>query len=330
MFLSLSPSKNLTSHEQVMDSLRDDGFNVVFNENLKNPVVAILESKGPLPDAKHFMGYDGVIDAQTPIHKFKLASKQFNPDPTVISLKGVTIGDSGFTVIAGPCAIENKTQVNAIAKIVSGKGAVILRGGAFKPRSSPYDFQGLGEEGLKLMRAAADDNGILCVSEVMSPEDLPLVAKYVDVLQIGSRNMHNSSLLKAVGELKTPVLLKRGLSASYMELLQAAEYIMAQGNLNVILCERGIRTFESYTRNTLDIAAVLALRDLTHLPVFVDPSHGTGHAHMVGPMAKAAKVVGADGIMIEVHNQPEIALCDGQQSLEPEQFSDLMVGLKAL
>jgi 3-deoxy-7-phosphoheptulonate synthase len=248
----------------------------------------------------------------------------------MITIKDVKIGGGAFTVIAGPCAIESEEQINTVAKLVADEGAEILRGGAFKPRTSPYDFQGLGEEGLKLMRAAADRHGLLCVSEVMTPEDIPLVAKYVDILQIGSRNMHNSALLKAVGERGLPVVLKRGLSASYVELLQAAEYIMVQGNKDIILCERGIRTFETYTRNTLDIAAVLALRDLTHLPVVVDPSHGTGHAHMVGPMAKASKVVGADGVMVEVHNDPSKALCDGQQSLAPEQFSDMVTGLKAL
>jgi len=242
----------------------------------------------------------------------------------------VRIGGPEVVVAAGPCAVESAEQVQAIAERVARLGAKLLRGGAFKPRSSPYTFQGLGEQGLKLLRQAADKNGLLVVSEVMDPSQISLMLSYVDVLQVGARNMQNYHLLRALGEVSKPVLLKRGMSATIEELLLSAEYIMAGGNYNVILCERGIRTFETYTRNTLDIAAIPVIKKLSHLPIIADPSHGTGRRDKVSPMARAAVAAGADGLLIEVHHDPEHALSDGAQSLYPDQFAQLMAELRII
>jgi 3-deoxy-7-phosphoheptulonate synthase len=243
---------------------------------------------------------------------------------------GVVVGGTEVIVAAGPCAVESSAQIDAIAKSVARMGAKLLRGGAFKPRTSPYSFQGLGEEGLKLLRAAADDNGLLAVSEVMDPSQLDLMLRYVDVLQVGARNMQNYHLLRALGDVQKPVLLKRGLSATIEELLLSAEYIMSGGNYKVILCERGIRTFETYTRNTLDIAAIPVIKQLSHLPILADPSHGTGRRDKVAAMARAAVAAGADGLIIEVHPDPERALSDGAQSLYPEQFAQLMAEIRII
>jgi len=259
-----------------------------------------------------------------------LVSKEYKKNKTVIPLGKKTIGNGEFIVMAGPCSVESKEQIFAIAKEVSQGGATVLRGGAFKPRTSPYDFQGIGEEGLKYLRQAADAFDLLCVSEVMSTEEIPLVAGYVDILQIGSRNMQNFNLLKAVSQIKKPILLKRGLAATYHEFLLAAEYIVGGGNPQVILCERGIRTFENYSRNTLDIAAVPILRELTHLPVIVDPSHGTGLRRIVSPMAKAALAVQADGLLIEVHTLPDQSISDAQQAISTSEFSQLMTSLRKI
>jgi 3-deoxy-7-phosphoheptulonate synthase len=234
----------------------------------------------------------------------------------------VTIGGGSFTIIAGPCSVEGRKQLFKTANIIKESGIKILRGGAFKPRTSPYSFQGLGEEGLKLLKEAREAYGLYIISEVVSPADVELVLPYVDILQIGARNMQNFTLLKKLGNVKKPVFLKRGMSATIEEFLLSAEYILAQGNENIILCERGIRTFETTTRNTLDLSAVPILKDKTHLPVFVDPSHGTGNRKLVLPMSKAALVAGADGIMIEVHFQPDSAMSDGNQSLDPQMYRD--------
>ncbi len=262
--------------------------------------------------------------------ELKLSGKTFHNNKTAIDVQGLAIGRDEFIVMAGPCSVESKKQIFAIAKSVSEQGATVLRGGAFKPRTSPYDFQGLGEEGLAFLREAADAFGLRCVSEVMSAEDLPLVEAYVDILQVGSRNMQNYSLLKAVGKASKPILLKRGLSATYYELLSAAEYIMSAGNPHVILCERGIRTFEDYTRNTLDIAAVPILRALTHLPIIVDPSHGVGLRDIVPVMANAAMAVKADGLMVEVHTTPDESISDAAQAISPHTFSEMMVSLRQI
>jgi 3-deoxy-7-phosphoheptulonate synthase len=257
-------------------------------------------------------------------------NRKSKPDPTIVEVNGIRFGSKEVVIIAGPCSVENHEQLMETAKAVKSAGGMILRGGAFKPRSSPYNFQGLGEEGLKLLREARKETGLPIITEVMDTRLVELIAGYADILQIGSRNMQNYPLLKEVGMLRKPVLLKRGMMATIEEFLLAAEYILNQGNEQVILCERGIRTFETTTRNTLDLSAVPMLKHLSHLPVIVDPSHGTGHRWMVPPMAKAAVAAGADGLIMEVHYKPEEALCDGQQSLSPDEFTRLMTDLKKI
>lgn len=253
---------------------------------------------------------------------FKSANRKFHPDPTIVDVNGVKIGGGNFQIIAGPCSVESAEQIMSIAKSVKASGAHLLRGGAFKPRTSPYDFQGLRAEGLDLLLEVKAETGLPIVTEIMNADHIPLFEN-VDVIQVGARSMQNFELLKELGKLRKPILLKRGLANTLTELLMSAEYIMAGGNEQVILCERGIRTFETYTRNTLDLSAVPVLRELTHLPIIVDPSHGTGHARYVEPMALAAAAAGADGLMIEVHNDPMHALSDGAQSLTPAQFDHL-------
>ena len=253
---------------------------------------------------------------------FKSANRKFHPENSVIDISGVKIGGGNFAIIAGPCSVESEAQILEVARSIKASGASLLRGGAFKPRTSPYDFQGMKAEGIELLLEAKKDTGMPIVTEIMNEKHLPLFEE-VDVIQVGARNMQNFELLKALGKTNKPILLKRGLANTLKELLMSAEYIMSEGNENVILCERGIRTFETYTRNTLDLSAVPMLRKLTHLPIVVDPSHATGIAGLVEPMALAAAAAGADGLMIEVHNNPAEALCDGPQSLTPEQFAAL-------
>lgn len=253
---------------------------------------------------------------------FKSANRKFHPEDSVIDISGVKIGGGNFAIIAGPCSVESETQILEVARSIKASGASLLRGGAFKPRTSPYDFQGMKAEGIELLLEAKKDTGMPIVTEIMNEKHLPLFEE-VDVIQVGARNMQNFELLKALGKTGKPVLLKRGLANTLKELLMSAEYIMSEGNENVILCERGIRTFETYTRNTLDLSAVPMLRKLTHLPIVVDPSHATGIASLVEPMALAAAAAGADGLMIEVHNNPAEALCDGPQSLTPAQFASV-------
>jgi 3-deoxy-7-phosphoheptulonate synthase len=257
-------------------------------------------------------------------------NRKSKPYPTIVKVNEILIGSSKVVIIAGPCSVENREQLTESANAVKSAGGVILRGGAFKPRSSPYNFQGLGEEGLKYLADVRKETGLPVVTEVMDTRLVEMVAGYADILQVGSRNMQNYPLLKEVGMLRKPVLLKRGMMATIEEFLLAAEYILNQGNEQVILCERGIRTFETTTRNTLDLSAVPMLKHLTHLPVIVDPSHGTGHRWMVPAMAKAAVAAGADGLIMEVHYKPEEALCDGHQSLSPEEFAGLMIDLKKI
>ncbi len=261
---------------------------------------------------------------------FKSANRKFHPDDSIIKVENTSVGGDIFAVMAGPCSVESEEQVIEIAKAVKAAGATMLRGGAFKPRTSPYDFQGLKAEGIEFLLEAKKETGLPIVTEIMSADHLPLFEN-VDVIQVGARNMQNFELLKELGKTKKPILLKRGLSATIKEWLMSAEYIMAGGNENIILCERGIRSFDSqYTRNVLDLAAVPVLKELTHLPVIVDPSHATGSARLVKPMALAATACGAHGLMIEVHNNPKAALCDGAQSLTPEQFADVMTSVKAM
>ena len=268
-----------------------------------------------------------VMHVQDP---FKKANRLFHPDDSIIDVCGQKIGGKKIAIIAGPCSVESEDQITFIADEVKKLGAGFLRGGAFKPRTSPYSFQGLEHDGLDLLKIARKRSGLPIVTEIMSPYDVELFARDVDVIQVGARNMQNFDLLKELGKINKPILLKRGLSATIEELLMSAEYIMAGGNENVILCERGIRTFETYTRNTLDLSAIPAIKKLSHLPVVVDPSHATGKRFMIDPLSKAAIAVGADGLIIEVHNDPEKALCDGPQSIKPDQFAKLMEDLKAI
>ncbi|MFR9181386.1 MAG: 3-deoxy-7-phosphoheptulonate synthase [Dorea sp.] len=270
---------------------------------------------------------DKVIHVQEP---YKLANRAFHPEDTVVDVSGVKVGSGNMAYIAGPCSVETYEQVLSIAKDIKAAGANMLRGGAFKPRTSPYSFQGLGLEGLDILCAVKEEVGLPIVTELMSPEYLDVFNEKVDLIQIGARNMQNFDLLKQLGQVDRPILLKRGLNATYEEWIMSAEYIMASGNENVILCERGIRTFETYTRNTLDLQSVPVLRKLTHLPVIIDPSHAGGKWWLVDSMAKASVAAGADGLMIEVHNNPEAALCDGAQSLKPEKYSELLKDVKQI
>src|SRR6185295_12385842 len=280
---------------------------------------ALLETLATLPG----------VERVTPINRpFKLTSREFHPEDTVIRVLDAAVGDGSLTVMAGPCSVENRDQLMATATEVKAKGATVLRGGAFKPRTSPYAFQGLGVEALRYLAEARDETGLPVITEVMEPNQVDIVAEYADILQIGTRNMQNYSLLRDVGRVARPVMLKRGYGATVEEWLMAAEYIVSSGNPNVILCERGIRTFETYTRNTLDLAAVPLLHHLTHLPVIVDPSHATGKRWLIKPMSLAGVAAGADGVMVEVHPRPDEALSDGEQSITLDQFAGLMAALR--
>lgn len=300
-------------------------------DNGKNQTIVGVVGEGKreqlLNSVGAFPGVDKVVEISKP---YKLAGKEFKPEPSVIDVDGVKIGGDNFVIMAGPCAIESREQLFEAAQQVKEGGAKILRGGAFKPRTSPYSFQGMKEEGLKLLAEARERTGLKIVTEVMDTRDVELIAKYADILQVGARNMQNFPLLKEVGKTDKPVLLKRAMTATYKELLMAAEYIMAGGNYNVILCERGIRTFTTETRNTVDMAIVPVIRELSHLPVIIDPSHGTGNWKYVSPLAKAALAVGADGLMVEVHPDPKNALCDGPQSLKPKKFKTMVEEMKII
>lgn len=290
---------------------------------------------GVIGDRKKIAGLevgmmDGVEKTVRITEKYKLVSRNFHPEDTIVDVAGVKVGGNAIVVMAGPCSVESEEQLREAARAVKAGGARFLRGGAFKPRTSPYDFQGLADTGLKMLRKIADEEGLRVVTEIVDKDDIDLVGAYTDLYQVGARNMQNFQLLKALGKAKKPVMLKRGLSATISEWLNAAEYIMAGGNENVIFCERGIRTYETFTRNTLDLSAVVAVKELSHLPVVVDPSHGTGRWQMVRPMARAAVASGCDGLIIEVHPHPEAALSDGDQSLTPKNFNALMEELGAI
>jgi len=315
--------------QRVIDRLVEAGFTVHRSTGVVHTVVGGV---GPVEniDLADFEVMDGVKECHRIMSPYKLASRQFKPGGTVIRIGDVDIGGPKVVVMAGPCSIENAAQIEAAAAAVARSGARVLRGGAFKPRSSPYSFQGLGEEGLKLMREAADRYHLLTVSEVMDQSQIPVMLPYVDIFQVGARNMQNYTLLRELGHVSKPVLLKRGISATIEELLLSAEYILSGGNQNVMLCERGIRTFESYTRNTMDISAIPVVKKLSHLPMLADPSHGTGRRDKVSPMARAAVAAGADGLLIEVHPDPDHALSDGAQSLRPDQFDELMQQLRII
>ena len=316
--------------KDVIDRLVTMGFDVHRSTGASHTVLGAVGIHADF-DPRDIEVIDGVREVVRITQPYKLASRAFRPQGTVVELPGgVRIGGTEIVVAAGPCSVESPEQIQLIAEYVAKAGATILRGGGFKPRSSPYSFQGLGEKGLKMMREAADKTGLLVCSEVMDASQIQLMLPYVDILQVGARNMQNYYLLRTLGTAGKPVLLKRGMSATIEELLLSAEYIMAGGNYNVILCERGIRTFETYTRNTLDIAAIPVIKKLSHLPILADPSHGTGRRDKVSPMARAAVAAGADGLLIEVHNDPEHALSDGAQSLFFEQFEKLMAELRII
>jgi 3-deoxy-7-phosphoheptulonate synthase len=315
--------------EAVITRVEANKFRVIVNTGEDRTLIAVIGSN-PSVLREQIMYMPGV-DHTVPISRpYKVASREFIPENTVFPLDGFVIGGDEVVVIAGPCAVESRSQLLETAQAVKEAGAQALRGGAFKPRSSPYSFQGLGEEGLEILAEARELTGLPVFTEVMAPEMVPLVAKYADVLQIGARNMQNFALLHAAGECEKPILLKRGISALIEELLMAAEYILSHGNRRVILCERGVRTFETATRNTTDINAIPVLKNLTHLPVILDPSHSTGHADLVTPVARAGVAAGADGLIIEVHPNPKEALSDGGQSLSPEKFAVLVKQVRGI
>jgi 3-deoxy-7-phosphoheptulonate synthase len=315
--------------QAVIDRLVEMGFTVHRSTGVMHTV---LGGVGPADqfDPADFEVLDGVKEAHRIVSPYKLASRFFKPQGSTVRIGKVEIGGPGVVVMAGPCSVENREQIEETARIVAEGGAQILRGGAFKPRSSPYSFQGLGEEGLKIMREAADRHGLLMVSEVMDATQIPLLLQYSDILQVGARNMQNFNLLREIGHVRKPVLLKRGIAATIEELLLAAEYVMSGGNYDVILCERGIRTFETATRNTMDVSAIPIVKKLSHLPMIGDPSHGTGRRDMVLPLARAAVAAGADGLIVEVHPDPDRAMSDGAQTLAPLQFLEMMQQVRAI
>jgi 3-deoxy-7-phosphoheptulonate synthase len=313
---------------KVVDKLMTFGVDIHRSTGERYTILGVV---GPyIPEIKDIEVLSGVYEVVQVGAPYKLAARAFKPEGTKIKIKDVVIGGEEVVMMAGPCTVESKEQVEAVAAIVARKGVKVLRGGAFKPRTSPYSFQGLGEQGLKLLRDAADRHGMIAVSEIMESSQIPMFIRYADILQVGARNMQNYNLLKDLSKLNKPILLKRGPAATIEETLLAAEYIMSGGNHEVIICERGIKTFETYTRNTMDIAAIPVIKKLSHLPVVADPSHATGRRDKVPPMARAALAAGADGLLIEVHNDPERALCDGPQSLLPEQFDKLVDQLRAI
>jgi len=324
--------KERASEEQiqrVVAQLVQMGFDVHRSTGSLRTVIGAVGGEGK-KDPRLLEVLDGVHEVMRITEPYKLASRTFKSEDTVVTVGDVRIGGDEVIVIAGPCSAENEAQVMSTAAAVRRAGAKVLRGGAFKPRSSPYSFQGLGEEGLRLLRAGADAHHLKLVSEVMDASQIALMDGYVDIYQVGARNMQNYTLLRELGKVRRPVLLKRGISATIEEWLLSAEYILAGGNTDVILCERGIRTFESYTRNTLDISAIPVVKKLSHLPIFVDPSHGTGRRDKVAPMARAAVAAGADGLLIEVHCDPDNAMSDGAQSMYPGQFERLMAELRII
>lgn len=316
--------------EQVIERLVALNFSIHRSTGVYHTVLGGVGPEGQItPEDLQVM--TGVKECHRVQSPYKLAARAFRSEGTVVKFaNGVEVGGNRIAVMAGPCSVESKEQIETSAKIVAGQGATFLRAGAFKPRSSPYAFQGLGEEGLALLRKAADAHGLLVVSEVMDQTQIPLMEKYVDLMQVGARNMQNFNLLKELGKSSTPVLLKRGIAATVEEMLLSAEYILSGGNYNVILCERGIRTFETTTRNTMDLAAIPVVHHLSHLPIIADPSHGTGRRDKVLPMARASVAAGADGLIVEVHPEPNKALSDGAQSLEPPQFVTLMSQLRII
>jgi 3-deoxy-7-phosphoheptulonate synthase len=326
----LKPGTTEQELRHIVKKLEGRGLQANISKGTERTIIGVIGDTSKITEEEEnsIRVMPGVEEAVRILKPYKLASRDFRAEDTIIDVRGNVIGSRKIQLIAGPCAVENKTMLINIAERVKDAGASFIRGGAFKPRSSPYSFQGLGEEGLKYLAGARRKTGLPVVTELMDPRDIKLISKYADIIQIGARNMQNFRLLLEVGTARKPVLLKRGLSATIKEWLMAAEYIMSKGNQKVILCERGIRTFETATRNTLDLSAVPVLKKLTHLPVFVDPSHGVGKWDLVAPMSKAAVAAGADGLVIEVHTKPEEALSDGEQSLKPDDFKKLVKELR--
>ncbi len=327
MIVIMKPGATGAQIANVTARIEQFGCRVHLSEGEERTIIGVIGNGRPL-DRDRIERMAGVERTVPILRPFKLASRDFHPQNTIVSINGLDIGGRQLIVMAGPCAVEGHDQLLETARAVKKAGAHVLRGGAFKPRTSPYSFQGLGEEGLRLLAEAREETGLPIVTEVMDPQQVPLVTTYADILQIGARNMQNYALLHAVGEAQRPVLLKRGMMSTVEELLMAAEYVLSHGNDRIVLCERGIRTFEKYTRNTLDISAVPLLKQLSHLPVVVDPSHGTGKWELVEPASLAAIAAGADGLLIEVHPHPEEALSDGAQSLKPDRFVKLMRDLR--
>jgi 3-deoxy-7-phosphoheptulonate synthase len=323
--------KNATEQqiENIIKHLEDYGFDVHKSTGVESIVLGAIGVK-PDFDTRKVQILDGVKEVLRITEPFKLASRSFKKENTIFKIKNVEIGGNEVIVIAGPCSIESEEQINLLAEVVVKEGGKILRGGAFKPRTSPYSFQGLGKEGLKMMRHAADKNNLLVITEVMQIEQIDLINQYTDIFQIGMRNMQNFPLLSELGKAKKPVMLKRGQAASIEEWMMSAEYILSKGNKDVLLCERGIRTFETYTRNTFDLSAIPVVHKKSHLPIAADPSHATGYRDQVIPMARAAVAAGADAVMVEIHHDPENALSDGPQALLPEQYSKMMKELKTI
>jgi len=330
MIVAMQEKASEEQIQHVIERLISMGFEVHRSTGARQTVLGAVGARHEF-DIRDIEVLPGVGEAHRISSPYKLVARSFRPEGTVVKFKrGVTIGGDEVVLMAGPCSVESREQIFAVAESVARSGAKFLRGGAFKPRSSPYSFQGMGEDGLKLMREAADQFGMLVVSEVMEISQIPLMLPYVDLLQVGARNMQNFNLLRELGKVRKPVLLKRGIAATIEELLLSAEYLMAGGNYDIIVCERGIRTFETYTRNTMDISAIPIVKKLSHLPILADPSHGTGRREKVSPMGRAAIAAGADGLLVEVHNCPDKALSDGAQSLYPEQFAQLVGQLKVI
>ncbi len=329
MLVVMQEGASETETEAVINRLVDMGFTVHRSTGVRHTV---LGGVGPMDDFEPatLEVLAGVKECHRIVSPYKLASRHFKPGGTIITIRGVAIGGASVVSMAGPCSIESEDQIEQCAEIVAAAGAQVIRGGAFKPRSSPYSFQGLGEEGLQVIRKAADRHGLLVVSEVMDQVQIPLLREYADILQVGARNMQNFNLLRELGKERKAILLKRGIAATIEELLLSAEYIMSGGNYQVVLCERGIRTFETSTRNTMDISAIPVLKKLTHLPVVADPSHGTGKREFVLAMARASVAAGADGLLVEVHPDPDRAWSDGAQTLNPQQFTELMAQVHAI
>ena len=323
MMIIMKASATPQEVEHVIEKIKSVGLSVHLSQGVEATIIGAIGETHSIP-TDQFEVLDGVEAVQRITQPYKLASRQFHPENSIFPLDGFTVGGEEMPIIAGPCSVESRSQIIETAHAVKEAGASALRGGVFKPRTSPYAFQGLGEEGLEYMAEAREQTGLPIVVEIMSQVQIDLMVKYVDVLQVGARNMQNFNLLRVIGETQTPVLLKRGLSASIEELLMSAEYILAGGNKQVMLCERGIRTFETATRNTTDINAIPVLKNLTHLPVILDPSHSTGHFDYVAAIARAATAAGVDGLIVEVHPDPAHALSDGRQSLKPEKFAAMV------